>query len=141
MTRIELPPSWAPMPHALIVDHRVSDPAVRLYGLIYKCGWEHRDIADMADLASLWPTPPGERPPSERSFYRWLEQLAAAGWATYHRRPGQKGLGDRLQLHPEPLAMLAEISAEPLTPASEDSPAGAQPLTPESEPLTPESEV
>lgn len=112
MTRIDLPPTWAPIPHDLIVDPGVGDSAVRLYALFHKLGWERREIASIADLRSLWPTPPGESPPNERSLYRWLAQLENAGWLTYTRKRGQKGLGDRLQLYPEPVG-------KPLTPESE----------------------
>lgn len=123
MTRIDLPQAWAPIAHALICDARVSDAAVRLYALLHRLGWEHVELSGIAHLATLWPVAEGTKPPTERSVYRWLSQLESAGWISFSRKPGQKGLGDRLKIHPEPLTPESEPpmwNGKPLTPESED---------------------
>ena len=90
MTVIDLPPTWRPVPDDLLLDRAIPDPALRLYALLHWCGWKRRDIANIEDLASLYPVSKGSSTPGRSTMYRWLHALEAGGWITFVRQPGQK---------------------------------------------------
>lgn len=78
-------------PQALLFDTSVSAGAVRLYDIIRVCQWRGRALSadEVAELAGT----------NRRSLYRFLDELAAAGWATFDKRRGVTDLLERVTLH------------------------------------------
>lgn len=72
--------SFAPQPHALIADTRINHGAVRLWGLVHMLKWNRID-PEPATLAGVLDV-------SERSIYRWIEELENKGWMRWNRNEG-----------------------------------------------------
>jgi hypothetical protein len=68
---------FVPAPHALVTDARVSHPAYRLWCLLHILAWQ-RESPDPERLQELMDA-------GERSIYRWLKELEAAGWIEWNR--------------------------------------------------------
>jgi len=89
--RIEIDTLFAPLPQDLILDARISAPAVRLWGVLYVFRW-NGDDPDFDHLAAAMAT-------SERSVYRWLQELEESGWIDWDRHAA---LQDRFTLRTAP---------------------------------------
>jgi hypothetical protein len=75
--RIEIDVLFAPLPQALVLDRNVSAQACRLWGVLYVFRWN--DIPpDFDKLAEALNT-------TDRSVYRWLQELEATGWIAWNR--------------------------------------------------------
>ena len=119
-TLIELPTTFAPVPHTLLMDTSVSASAVRLYGVLHYMGWERLPV-EIDTLAEKLKA-------VDRSVYRWLYELERAGWIVYQRTPGQRGLGSKIRLLDR-----ASPSADPGPPPPDDPDDLDDPLTPRSD--------
>jgi hypothetical protein len=63
---------FVPVPHELVLDHRVSSSAHRLWGGLHICAW-HKLPPDPDRLAELMHT-------TRRSVFRWLAELEEYHW-------------------------------------------------------------
>ena len=122
MATIEIPAQYASVPHDLIFEPRLSGDEVRLYAVLFRLGWQRQAIDGVSTLAEVWPS--RRKPPTERTFYRWLAALRETGWIDYQPHPGQRGIGDRLKLNAEPRTSDPNVRGcpEPLILGSEVSP-------------------
>lgn len=75
--RIEIDVLFAPLPQALILDKNVSAQACRLWGVLYVFRWNDTP-PDFDKLAEALDT-------TDRSVYRWLQELEATGWIAWNR--------------------------------------------------------
>jgi len=97
--RIEIDAPFAAVPQDLILDTQTSASACRLWGVLFIFHWN--DTApDFDKLADALAT-------TERSVYRWLQELEARHWIGWHRN---KGVPDRFTLHMRPDDAVSDTS-------------------------------
>jgi hypothetical protein len=127
--RIEIDVLFAPLPQALILDPHVSAQACRLWGVLYVFRWNDRQ-PDFAPLADALGT-------TERSVYRWLQELEATGWIAWNRNAS---VPDRFTLCTTAAPAQSDIGVnsppQELIPLSNKLIPGSKQLTPRSEELT-----
>jgi hypothetical protein len=139
----EKEPPYAKIPHALILAH--PSPLIRLYGILHYLWWNHLTF-EVSDLAEMAGDTPGH-PVTDRTVYRWLDALSAAGWIAYNRKPGKRGLGERITLYTSPngAAQTSDPdvrgSSQPLIVGSEVSQTSDPDVRGSSQPLIVGSEV
>jgi len=75
--RIEIDVLFAPVPQALVLDAHVSAQACRLWSVLYVFRWNDTP-PDFDKLATALDT-------TDRSVYRWLQELEATGWIAWNR--------------------------------------------------------
>lgn len=124
--RIEIDVLFAPLPQALVLDTHVSAQACRLWGVLYVFRWNDRQ-PDFAPLAEALGT-------TERSVYRWLQELEATGWIAWNRNAS---VPDRFTLCTT--AATAE-SDTPVNLRDQELTQGSNKLIPRSKELTPVSQ-
>lgn len=123
--RIEIDTLFAPLPQDLILDTSVSAPACRLWGLLYVFRWQGLP-PDFDRLALALAA-------TERSIYRWLQELESTGWIDWDRNAS---LADRFTLRTSPHGK--EIDSSVKTGSSELI-LGSKEVTPGSNKLIPRS--
>jgi hypothetical protein len=127
--RIEIDALFAPLPQDLILDARVSAPAARLWGVLYVFRWNGND-PDFPDLAAAMAT-------SERSVYRWLQELEQRGWIDWDKHAS---LQDRFTLRTAPggvpIDTCVKFGPDDLTPRSKELIPRSNDLIPGSKSLT-----
>lgn len=127
--RIEIDTLFAPLPQELLLDGRISAPACRLWGVLYVFRW-NGDPPDFDRLAAAMRT-------TDRSIYRWLQELETAGWIDWDRNAA---LADRFTLRTSPGGDEIDTSvnvrqakliprSNKLTPGSEELIVGSEELT------------
>jgi len=116
--RIEIDVLFAPVPQALVLDTKVSAAACRLWSVLYVFRWNDTP-PDFDKLAAAMDT-------TERSVYRWLQELESKQWIAWDRNAQ---LADRFTLCMTPDA----------TQIDTDVNSDASKLTPRSNKLTPRS--
>lgn len=131
--RIEIDTLFAPSPQNLVLDLLVSAPACRLWAVLYVFRWQGLP-PDFDKLAAALAT-------TERSIYRWLQELETTGWIDWDRHAS---LEDRFTLRTSPHGKQIDptIKSPPdeLIPRSNDLTPGSNKLIPRSNKLIPGSE-
>ncbi|MDQ2995432.1 MAG: hypothetical protein M3R61_00020 [Chloroflexota bacterium] len=123
--RIEIDTLFAPSPQDLVLDRNVSASACRLWDVLYVFRWQGLP-PDFDALAAALAT-------TERSIYRWLQELETTGWIDWDRHAS---LADRFTLRTSPHGKRIDTGVNSfdseLTPRSKE-------LTPRSKELIPRS--
>jgi len=110
--RIEVDVPFAAIPQDLILDLSIKPAAMRLWGVLFAFRW--KGIApDFDALAAAMDT-------TERSVYRWLQELEGAGWLDWDRNAD---LQERFTLR-------TSKHGEKLTPVSISPPSAEEELIP-----------
>ena len=91
MARVIIDYHFAPIPLDAIGDSSLPSPVFELYCLLRKLGFQRREFT-IRELCTMLAKADSDHPelppraPAQRSVYRWLTALEAAGWLTWHRR-------------------------------------------------------